>query len=89
MTMINPAIVWFEIVKIPTYDLNEVTGGNYEYIDKSSARVSQLFNNIWIIRYPRPRNVVFDNGLELKQDFTHLLKDFNIKPVFKTIKNII
>ena len=45
MTMIALATGWFEVVKIPKFDLEEVTIGNDEYIDKSSARVSQLFNN--------------------------------------------
>ena len=36
--VIGPATCWFKIIEIPTYDLNEVMGGNYEYIDKSSAR---------------------------------------------------
>ena len=44
MTMIDPTTGWFEIVKVLMYDLNEVTGGNDEYIDKFSARVRQLFN---------------------------------------------
>ena len=30
MMMINPATGWFEIVKVKTYDLDEVTGGNDE-----------------------------------------------------------
>ena len=72
MTMIDPAIGWFDIVEITTFALEEVKLGNDEYIDKSSARVSQLFNNTWICRYLRPRKVVFDNGSEFKQDFTPL-----------------
>ena len=40
MTMIDPATGWFEIVKDPTYDLDEVRGGNDEYINKSSSRVN-------------------------------------------------
>ena len=32
MTMIDPVTGWFEIVKILTFDLDEVTAGNYEYI---------------------------------------------------------
>ena len=50
MTMIDPATGWFEIVKIPTFYLEEVTIGNDKYIDKSFARVRQLFNNTWICR---------------------------------------
>ena len=48
MTMIYPTTGWFKIVKIPTFDLYEVMEGNDEYIDKSSSRVSQLFNNTWL-----------------------------------------
>ena len=46
MTMIGPATCWFEIVKLPTFDLNEVLSGNDEYFDESSTGVSQLFNNL-------------------------------------------
>ena len=52
-TMIDLATGWFDIVEIPTYDLDEVMGGNGEYKGKSYVRVIQLFNNIWICRYPR------------------------------------
>ena len=45
MIIINPATGWLEIVKITTYDLDEVTGSKDEHIDKSSDRVSQFFNN--------------------------------------------
>ena len=62
MTMIDPATSWFEIVKIHTFELEEVTIGNGEYVDKSSASIGQLFNNTWLCRYPHPRKVVFENG---------------------------
>ena len=87
MKMIYPATGWFKIVEIPMYDLDDVTGSNYEYIDKSSDRVCHLFNNTWLIRYLRPLKVVFDNGSELKQDFTPLQKYLDIKPILTTIKN--
>ena len=45
MTMIEPETGWFEIVEIPTFNLDEVTAGNDEYIDKSSTRVRHIFNN--------------------------------------------
>ena len=66
VNMINPSTGWFDIVEILTYDLNELTAGNDEYIDKSSARVSQLFKNTWLCRYTHPRKVVFDNGSDFK-----------------------
>ena len=65
MAMINPGMGWFEIIEVPTNDLNEVTGGKYEYINKSSVMASQLFKNIWIIRYPHPRKVVSEKYLSL------------------------
>ena len=67
MAMINTATVWFEISEVPMYNLNKVMGGNNEYIDKSSARVSPLFNNVWLSRYTRPCKVLFDNGSKFKQ----------------------
>ena len=66
MTMIDPAMGWFKIVEIPTFDLDAVTGGNDEYIDKSYTRLSQLFNNTWLCRYLHQRKVVFDNRYEIK-----------------------
>ena len=87
MTMIDLATGWFDIVEIPTFDLEEVELGNSEKIDKSSARVIQLFNNTWICRYSRPSRVVFDNGSEFKRYFNPLLKDFDIKPVITLVKN--
>ena len=70
MKIIDPSTGWFEIFKIPTFDLNKVMAGNDEYIDKSSDRVSQLLNNTWLCRYPRPQKVVFDNGYKFEQYFT-------------------
>ena len=67
MTIIEPNTGWFEIIEVPTYDINDVTGGNEEYIDKYSARVIHLFNNIWLIRYSNPHKVVFDNVYEFEQ----------------------
>ena len=32
MTMINPATGWFEIIEVPMFYLDKVTGGNDKYI---------------------------------------------------------
>ena len=74
MTFINPVTGWFEIVEVPPND-------------KLSARVSQLFNQTWLCRYPRPKRARFDNGSEFKRDFIPLLEDFAIKPKPTSIKN--
>ena len=50
MTMFGHATGWFEIIGVLTFDLDEVTSGNDNYIDTSSSRVIQLFNITCIIR---------------------------------------
>ena len=87
MTMIDPVTGWFEIVEVPSYIVDDVKNKNQSSIDKSSARISRLFNQTWLSRYPRPSKVVFDNGSEFKKDFVPLLKDWSIKPKCTTIKN--
>ena len=66
MTMIDSSTSWSKIVKVSMYDLDEVTGGNDDYIDNSYARVIQLLNNTWLRRYPCSRKVVLDNGSDFK-----------------------
>ena len=66
MTVIDLATGWFEILELPTYDLDKVTVVNDEYIDKSSNRVIQLFNSTWLSRYLRPPKFVFENGSDFK-----------------------
>ena len=73
MTFVDPATGRFEIAEIP---------------DKTSARISQIFNNTWLSHYPRLRKIIFDNGNEFKKDLLLLLsRDFSIKPSPTTIKN--
>ena len=74
MTFIDPRTGWFEIAEVPS-------------TDQSSARISRLFNQTWLNRYPRPQKVRFDNGFEFKRDFIPLLKNFCVKPKPTSIKN--
>ena len=88
MTMIDPVTGWFEIAEVPNYIIEDVKNKKVlESIDKTSARISRLFDQIWLSRYPRPRKVVFDNGSEFKKDFVPLLRDWSIKPKCITVKN--
>ena len=50
MKIIDLGTGWFGFVEILTFDLEEVALGNDEYIDNSSARVIQLFNNTWLCK---------------------------------------
>ena len=74
MTMIDPATSWFEITVVPEDD-------------KSSARVSQLFNNTWLSRYPRPRYITYDNNSEFKFHFKSLCETYGIKRKPTSLKN--
>ena len=85
--MIVPEMGWFEIIRVPKFDTNEVMVSNDKYIDKSYSRVIHLFNNIWIFRYPHPHKVVFDKMYGSKGYFTPLLKDFDVEHVLMIIKN--
>jgi hypothetical protein len=88
MTMIDPVTGWFEIAEVPTFIIEDVKTKTFrESIDKTSARISRLFDQQWLSRYPRPKKVIFDNGSEFKKNFIPLLKDWAIKPVVTTVKN--
>ena len=61
MTMLDPVTGWFEIVEVPSYLIEEIVNKKVtiqSIIDKSSARISRLFEQTWLSRYPRPRKVV-------------------------------
>ncbi len=60
LTMIDPASSWFEVVELPSItrlmtrtvnDKEKVI--EEEIFDKSSDRISQLVNKIWLCRYPQ------------------------------------
>ena len=74
MTMIDPATGRFKIAEVPSNDVG-------------SARISQIFNNTWLSRYPRPTRVVYDHGSEYKSHFKELILDYGIKPSPTTAKN--
>ena len=48
MTFIDTATQWFEIKEVPL-------------VDQSSARISKLFDEVWLARYPRPHKAIYDN----------------------------
>ena len=91
LTMIDPATSWFEIVELPVEDIVSTTEKTNKakdaYFDKSSLMVSNLVNKCWFCRYPRCRNIIFDNGSEFKLHFKRLCKEYGVKPKPTTIKN--
>ena len=65
MKIIDPAMGWFEIIKVPMFDLDKVTGRIGEYINESYGRVIQFFNNTRKGRYPRPQSPFLKTDLSL------------------------
>ena len=60
MTMLDPVTGWFEIVEVPSYIIEEIVDKKLikeSIIDKSSARISRLFEQTWLSRYPRPKQL--------------------------------
>jgi hypothetical protein len=45
-----------------------------EIVDKTLERLAKLVNKTWLCRYPRCRNLIYDNGSEFKLHFEYLCK---------------
>jgi hypothetical protein len=73
LTIIDKATGWPEFVALR---------------NKTSYHVAISFDSKWLCRYPRPAQVVFDNGTEFTgQKFQELLESYGIKPVATTVRN--
>ncbi len=64
MTMIDPVTGWFKIKAVKKPD---------------AATVMDTFYEAWLCRYPRPKQIRFDNGSEFKQVFSETCKNYGIK----------
>ena len=62
--MIDPVTSWFEITRIQK---------------PSSEECQRAFDATWIARYPRPREIGFDNGGEFKKLFAELTENMGMK----------
>lgn len=63
MTMLDPATGWFEIAPINK---------------PNSDETQRAFDSYWLARYPRPREICFDNGKEFKWLFAELCENMGI-----------
>ncbi len=70
--MIDPATGWFEVKDIPR---------------PSPEACQNVFDNMWLARYPRPQYIGFDNGNENKAVFTELCANMGIKTKPSTTYN--
>ena len=90
LTMIDPATSWFEIVELPTTEVQVVRDGKEVVeviLDKSSSCIARLFNKSWLSRYPRAKYITYDNGSEFKLFFEQICEQYSLKRKPTTIKN--
>ena len=98
--MIDPATSWFEMSELPVTDdvspngavqnkcpeKNISTKTKEAYFDKSLIMISKLVNKCWFSRYPRCKNIIFDDGSESKLHFKTLCESYRVKPKPISIK---
>jgi hypothetical protein len=74
LTMIDLAAGCFEIV---------------EDTNKSATSIQDLFHNTWLVRYPQPQFIVFENGIvgEFKREFKQMCDNYSIKAKTTTSHN--
>lgn len=73
LTMIDPATSWFEIAEIP---------------NKTAETVALTLDRMWFCRYPRPREITYDQGGEFTgTEFQELLQSYGIKRKPATSRN--
>jgi transposase InsO family protein len=72
LTIMDMATRWVEIAPIET---------------KNADVVALAFDRTWLARYPRPREVIHDNGTEFSTEFLELLDSYGIQSKCTTVKN--
>ena len=59
---------WFEYAQL------------YQGETATAYRCQQILDTVWLARYPRPKEIGFDNGSEFKKEFRDLCKNMGMKP---------
>ena len=73
LTMADPASGLFEIVELP---------------NKQAHTTAILLDRTWFSRYPRPMQIIYDNGKEfLGKEFQEMIQSFGVEPAPTTVKN--
>jgi hypothetical protein len=94
LTMIVPASSWFEIAELPVVEqlCRQTVNGKEllladEIVDKTSEHIAKLVNKTWLCRYPRCRNLIYDNRSEFKLHFEYLCDSYGITRKPTMVKN--
>jgi transposase InsO family protein len=79
------------IEKIQALTIMDKATGWPEFIaiqNKTSQTIALSFDSEWLCRYPRPAQVIYNNGTEFTgQVFQELLESYCIKPLATTVRN--
>lgn len=67
MTMVDPVTGWFEMAQL------------YEGEAPTAKRCQEILDTVWLSRYPRPKEIGFDNGGEFKKEFAQLCRNMGMK----------
>ena len=65
MTMVDPVTGWFELAHLTT--------------GPTALEAQRLLDSVWLARYPRPKEIGFDNGSEFKAEFRELCENMGLK----------
>ena len=65
MTIIDLVSCWFEVAPI--------------HWDPSSYKYNRIFDEVWLLRYPRPQLVGSDSVSKFKLQFNQMCTNFGIK----------
>jgi transposase InsO family protein len=64
LTMIDPATGWFEVAPMK---------------NATSETAMTVMDDVWFSRYPRPKEIGFDNGSEYKKVFKEMVTNYGLK----------
>ena len=65
MTMVDPVTGWFEQRQL--------------YSPPNAYVCQRILDSVWLSRYPRPKEIGFDNGSEFKMEFQDLCSNMELK----------
>ena len=73
LTMIDPVTGWFEIAEVPA---------------KSAGIIIDVLEQTWLVRYPKPAEVIMDRGREFMAEVRNSLRnDYGIRRKLITTQN--
>ena len=84
----NSKVAEKEIKAVTIIDVGTLLLEVVPYHDRKSVSIANIFDQEWLCRYPRPAQVIHDNGSEfIRAEFQEMLHSFDITPVPTTVKN--